>query len=454
VTRDISKQSRPPGRADRRTFLRQAGLLGLAVASAGLASACGVGSTPAPAQPAQAVPPSGQAASTTAPATTGDAVAKSAPINIGFIPLTDCASVVMAHELGLYAKHGVNVQVVKEASWATVRDKLITGENQASHCLFGMPFSVYTGVGGTAEKELLIGMGLNTNGQAITLSNDFVGKVGFKEIDRVGPAVEEMRAKKEVTFAMTFPGGTHDMWLRYWLAAARVPQSTVKIITIPPPQMVANMKSGNMDGFCVGEPWPGVAVEQGIGFTHIATQDMWKHHPEKALVYNKAFVEQRRDDAKAVMSAVMEASIWLDNLDNRAKAATTIGGQAYVNAPAKVVDDRLKGHYQLGGGLGERSYTDDYMLFHNGGQVNFPRLGHAAWFMTQYVRFEYLKTLPDTQGIARKLILQDLYREVAKEMSVPVPDDDMKPFTIGLDGATFDPTNPAQSLQGAEGARV
>jgi nitrate/nitrite transport system substrate-binding protein len=217
--------------------------------------------------------------------------------------------------------------------------------------------------------------------------------------------------------------------------------------------MVANMKAGNMDGFCVGEPWPGVAVEQGIGFTHVTTQDMWKHHPEKALVFNKAFVEERPADAKAVMRAVMEASIWLDNLENRAKAASTIGSQSYVNAQSSVIDDRLAGKYKLGANLGERKYADDVMLFHKGGAVNFPRLSHGIWFIAQYVRFEYLKTLPDAQGIARKLILQDMYREVAKEMSIPVPDDDMKPFTIDLDGATFDPTNPAQSLRAAGSAQ-
>jgi nitrate/nitrite transport system substrate-binding protein len=353
----------------------------------------------------------------------------------------------MAHELGLYKKHGVNVEVSREASWANVRDKLLTGENQASHCLFGMPFSVNTGIGGTAGKELMIGMMINANGQAITLAKDFCGQVGFRDLDKVAPAVEALRARKEPTFAMTFPGGTHDMWLRYWLAAAKVAQNSVKIITIPPPQMVANMKAGNMDGFCVGEPWPGVAVDQGIGFTHIATQDLWKHHPEKAVVFNKEFTEKRPNETKAVLRAVMEASIWLDNLDNRAKAAPIIGGQAYVNAPAQVVDARLHGDYSLGCSLGDQKYSDDYMLFHDGGRVNFPRLSHGIWFMTQYVRFEYLKQLPDSQPIARKLIMQDLYREVAREMSVPIPDDDMKPFTVKLDNATFDPTNPGLALR-------
>jgi nitrate/nitrite transport system substrate-binding protein len=372
---------------------------------------------------------------------------KGKKIKIGFIPLTDCASVVMAYELGLYAKHGVDVEVSKEASWANIRDKLLTGDLQGAHCLFGMPFSVYTGVGGNAGQEMRVAMMLNNNGQAITLSKDFCGKVGFKEVNKVTAAVEAMKAKKTVTFAMTFPGGTHDLWLRYWLAAAGVDQKAVKIITIPPPQMVANMSVSNMDGYCVGEPWNGVAVKQGIGFTHVSSQDVWKHHPEKAFVVNKEFSEQQRDELKAVMRALLEASIWLDNPDNRKQAAEVIGRQAYVNAPSDVVEARLLGRYDLGCELGQQTYTDDYMLFHNSGLVNLPRKAHAIWFMAQYVRFGYLKQAPDYRQIADKLILQDLYREVASSLKITLPDDDMKPFTVDLDKVKFDPNDPEGSLK-------
>ncbi len=332
-------------------------------------------------------------------------------IHIGFIPLTDCAPIVMAKELGLFAKYGVEVEVTKEASWANVRDKLLTGELDAAHCLFTMPFSVYTGVGGKAGSEMKVAMILNNNGQAITLSKDFCGKVGFKQTNKVGPVVaEKLKAEKEVTFAMTFPGGTHDLWLRNWLAAAGVSQKTSKIITIPPPQMVANMKVGNMDGFCVGEPWNGVAVKQNVGFTAISTQDIWKNHPENALVVNKQFSETRREELKAVMKAVMEACKWLDNPANRKKAASIIGKAPYVNAPADVIEARLTGVYDLGCDQGQQIYTDDFMLFHNKGFVNFPRKSHAIWAMNQYVRFEYLKEAPDYQAIADKLIMQDLYK--------------------------------------------
>ena len=369
-------------------------------------------------------------------------------IRLGIIPLTDCAPIVMAKELGLFEKYGVNVEVSKEASWANVRDKILTGELDGAHCLFSMPLSVYTGVGGKEGSEMKIAMVLNNNGQAITLSKDFCGKVGFKQTTKVAPVVAaKLKADKEVTFAMTFPGGTHDIWLRYWLAAANVSQKTSKIITIPPPQMVANMKVGNMDGFCVGEPWNGVAVKQGIGFTEISTQDIWEHHPEKALVVNKQFSEERREDLKNVMKAVLEACKWLDNRANRKKAAEIIGKTPYVNAPADVIEARLMGDYNLGCDQGTEIYTDNYMLFHRGGETNFPRKSHAIWFMAQYMRFDYLKEAPDYKAIADKLILQDLYKEVATSMKIKIPVDDMKPFTLDLDKAKFDPNNPGEYLK-------
>ncbi|WP_268818438.1 CmpA/NrtA family ABC transporter substrate-binding protein [Paenibacillus alkaliterrae] len=373
------------------------------------------------------------------------AATKKNKIKIGFIPLTDCASVVMAKELGLFEKYGVDVDVTKEASWAAVRDKLISGDLNAAHCLFGMPFSVYTGVGGAAGTELPIAMVLNANGQAITLANKF-SQAGFRDLKAAKSAIEKIMAGRETTFAMTFPGGTHDLWLRYWLGAAGVDQTKLKIITIPPPQMVANMKVGNMDGYSVGEPWNGVGVRENIGFTHISSQDIWKDHPEKALVLNKAWSSQT-EEVKAVMKAVLEASKWLDNLDNRKEAAKVIGHQAYVNAPAETIENRLLGKYDLGAGLGEHVYTDDYMLFHKDGSVNLPRKSHAMFFMAQYVRFGFLDQHPEYEKIADKLIMKDLYREVAGEMGISLPDDDMKPFQLKLDGAAFDPSDPVGSLK-------
>lgn len=374
--------------------------------------------------------------------------AQNDPVRLGFIPLTDCSPIVMAKELGLFKKYGVEVVVTKESSWANVRDKILTGELDGAHCLYSMPFSVYTGVGGKAGSEMKIAMMLNVNGQAITLSNDFCGKVGFKQMNKVTPVVAaKLKAEREVTFAMTFPGGTHDLWLRNWMSIAGLNQKAVKIITIPPPQMVANMKVGNMDGYCVGEPWGGVAVKQGIGFTQVASQDIWKDHPEKALVVNKDFSAKRKADLVKVMKAVMEACKWLDVPANRRKAAAIIGKAPYVNAPADVIEARLMGDYNLGCNQGVEVYDNDYMLFHKGGMVNFPRKSHAIWAMAQFVRFGYLKEAPNYAAIADKLILDDLYKEVAASMKVKVPNDDMKPFSLTMDKTVFDPSNPATYLK-------
>jgi nitrate/nitrite transport system substrate-binding protein len=360
-------------------------------------------------------------------------------IKLGFIPLTDCAPLVAAKELGLFTKYGLDVELSKEASWANIRDKILNGELDGAHCLFSMPFSVYTGIGGKAGSEMKIAMVLNNNGQAITLSKDFCNLLGYKEITKVGAAIKKIQARKEVTFAMTFPGGTHDIWLRNWLAASGVNQKSVGIITIPPPQMVANMKVDNMEGFSVGEPWNGVAASQGIGFTHIASQDIWKDHPEKALVVNTAFANTNKQELKQLMKAIIEACKWLDVLSNRKKAASWLTKPYYVNAPLAVIEARLMGSSDLGCDLGIQRYKGDFMTFYKGGLVNTPKKSHGMWFMAQYVRFGMLKAEPNYKAIAEKLVLDDLFAEVAKEMKVPIQQD-MVPFKTTYD-VNFDPSN-------------
>lgn len=370
-------------------------------------------------------------------------------IKLGFIPLTDCAPLVIAKEMGFFAKYGVDVQLSKETSWAVVRDKILNGELDGAHCLFSMPFSVYTGIGGKAGSEMKIAMTLSNNGQGITLSKDFCGLVGFRDLKKVGEAIKSVKARKEVTFAMTFPGGTHDIWLRNWLAACGVNSKSVGIITIPPPQMVANMKVDNMEGFSVGEPWNGVAASQGIGFTHISSQDIWKNHPEKALVVNKTFSETDKEDLKNVMKALIEACRWLDVMSNRKKAALLLSKPNYVNAPVQVIEARLMGSTDIGCDLGVQKYKDDYMLFYNNGIVNTPKISYGIWFMAQYMRFGMLNTVPNYNEIAKKLIMTDLFEEVAKSMNVPVQED-MKPFKTTIETIVFDPKNPAAYIAGSK----
>jgi nitrate/nitrite transport system substrate-binding protein len=362
-------------------------------------------------------------------------------VKLGFIALTDCSSLVMAKELGYFEELGLDVTIEKQASWPATRDALLNNQIDGAHCLFGMPFATAVGLGGgVPSRALKIAMILNNNGQAITLEKSLAA-AGYANLE----AAKEVLNAKNPTLAMTFPGGTHDLWLRYWLRATGADESKVKIIPIPPPQMVANMKANTMDGFCVGEPWGAQAVTDGIGFTHINTQDIWKHHPEKALVVGEKFATEQEDTLKDVMAAVLKASKWIDITSNRAKVATTTGTPEYVNALPTAIEARLKGNYDLGAGLGSKTYTDDKMTFFRDGLVNYPRRAYGYWFMAQYVRFGYLKAFPaDAAAIVDSLILTDLYESVASAEKVDVPDDDMKPFDVKLDDITFDPAKASE----------
>jgi nitrate/nitrite transport system substrate-binding protein len=217
-------------------------------------------------------------------------------VKIGFIPLTDCASVVMASVLGFDKKYGIKIVLSKESSWAGVRDKLVNGELDAAHVLYGLVYGVQMGIGGV-RKDMAVLMNLNQNGQAITLSKKLADKGAID-----GPSLAKLMQtdKREYSFAQTFPTGTHAMWLYYWLATYGInPLKDAKVITVPPPQMVANMRVGNMDGFCVGEPWNHRAIVDGVGITAATTQDIWRDHPEKNLGTTFEWVKAHPNTARA-----------------------------------------------------------------------------------------------------------------------------------------------------------
>ncbi len=360
-------------------------------------------------------------------------------VRIGIIALTDCSSIVMAHELGLFKKHGIESTISKEASWAVIRDRLSLGENQATHMLLGMPYASTMGLLGSPVRPMIIPFYLNRNGQAITLTKGLSTK-GVKTPQQLKPLALEAKAKgTPMTFAMTYPPGTHAMWMRYWLASGGInPDRDVSLITIPPPQMVANMKVGKMDGYCVGEPWNARAIADGIGFTAITTQQMWKDHPEKVLAFTEEFAAKNPRTVKAVMRAVLEASQWIDKLENRPRMAEVVSQPQYINTSKEVILGRLLGDYDYGDGRKEK---DKYYMTFFDRFTNFPLKSHGVWWLSQFRRWGMVKEPPDYKGIVDRVHRPDLFREVAKEMGVETPREDMKKETF-FDGMTFDPADP------------
>ncbi len=358
-------------------------------------------------------------------------------VKIGFIPLTDCASVVMASVLGIDKKYGVSIIPTKEASWAGVRDKLVNGELDFAHVLYGLIYGVHMGTSGP-KKDMAVLMSLNNNGQAITLSKKIADKGAVD-----APSLAKLMAteKREYTFAQTFPTGTHAMWLYYWMASAGInPFKDAKAIVVPPPQMVANMRVGNMDGFCVGEPWGHRAIMDGIGVTAVTTQDIWRDHPEKTLGTTAEFVKKYPNTARAVTAAILEAGKWIDSsLQNKNKMAETVADKSYVNTSVDAINQRILGRYQ--NGMGKTWDDPHHMKFYNDGAVNFPYLSDGMWFLTQHKRWGLIKEHPDYLAIARQINQIDIYKQAAAMTKTPVPKDVMRSSKL-LDGVVWDGKDP------------
>ena len=362
-------------------------------------------------------------------------------LHFGIIALTDNSPIVIAHEKGFFKKYGIRSTVSKGASWAAIRDSLSNGDLQATHMLLGMPIASTMGLLGSPKKPMVVPWLLNRNGQSITLANSLKGKVGA-DPKALKPIVLEAKAKGQpMTFAMTFPPGTHAMWLRYWLAAGGIhPDKDVSLIVVPPPQMVANMKIGKMDGFCVGEPWNARTIADGIGFTAINTQDIWKDHPEKVCAFTAEFADKNPKTVKAVLKALHEASVWLDDMKNRPEQASIVSQTTYINCPKDLILGRMQGHYDFGDG--RKKEDPNYMIF-SSRNCNFPQPKYAMWWVTQFRRWGMVGANPDYKAVAKQVMRHDLYTEAMKEIGVKPGELDNKPETL-FDGVTFDPAKPEE----------
>jgi ABC-type nitrate/sulfonate/bicarbonate transport system substrate-binding protein len=391
-------------------------------------------------------------------------------VMLGIMALNDCAPVVVAREKGFFADEGLEVAVVRESSWANIRDKVAIGEFDAAQMLAPMPIAATLGIDGLrSEMETAFCMGLN--GNAITVSNVLAEQIQTADMDAGSSAraaveglrrvIDERRTRghRKLVFSHVFPFSSHNYELRYWLAAAGIdPDADVKLIVIPPSQMVKNLQDGHIDGFCVGEPWNSKAVAASIGSVICTSYDIWSNRAEKVLGVTQEWSRQHPGTHRALVRALIRAAQWLDGSGNRDEASHLLSLPSYLNMPQELIAMSLTGRFRHHGGEASRFHPHFHVFFRY--LANYPWASHAKWFISQMYRWRQIQSPIDVDDIAARVFRSDLFAEAAADLGIVCPESGDKvegvheaewPFelpdhsvvTMGrdlfMDGARFDP---------------
>jgi len=373
---------------------------------------------------------------------------------LGFIALTDAGPLFVAKEKGIFAKYGMpDVEVLKQASWGTARDNLVLGSEgngiDGAHILAPMPYLISAGrvTQNNVPTPMYVMARLNLNGQCISVGKEYAPDKVSIDAKSFKAALERKKASgKPVKAAVTFPGGNHDLWMRYWLAAAGIdPDKDIETIVVPPPQMVANMKVGTMDTFCVCEPWHQQLITQGIGYTALTTGEIWKDHPEKSFAMRAAWVDKYPNAAKALTMAIMEAQQWCDKPENRDELAAIEAKRQWINIAVSDITDRMKGRFDYGDGrVVENS---PHIMKFWADNASYPYKSHDLWFLTEDIRWGKYDAATDTRALVEKVNREDIWRDAAKTLGgVAIPASTSRGKETFFDGKVFDPENPAAYL--------
>lgn len=379
---------------------------------------------------------------------------------LGFIALTDAAPLFVADEKGFFAKHGMtDVEVLKQSSWGTTRDNLVLGSQRngidGAHILTPMPYLIASGA--MTPNNIPVPMSilarLNLNGQCISVGDEYADlKVALDTREFAQALAEKRSGGSEVSAAMTFPGGTHDMWIRYWMAAGGIdPNRDISTITIPPAQMVANMRVGSMDTFCVCEPWNQQLINQGIGYTANTTGELWNDHPEKAFAMRSDYVEAHPNATKALLMAIMEAQMWCEDPANHEEMAQICSRRRWIHAPYADLIDRIQGNFDYGTGRVVENHP--HMMRYWDKHASYPFKSHDLWFLTENKRWGYLPQDFDSAALIEQVNREDLWREAAHALGVAsadIPDSTSRGVETLFDGKVFDPENPQAYLDSLE----
>ncbi|MDZ4843275.1 MAG: CmpA/NrtA family ABC transporter substrate-binding protein [Hyphomicrobium aestuarii] len=376
---------------------------------------------------------------------------------LGYIALTDAAPMVIAKEKGMYAKYGLpDMDISKQASWGATRDNMALGTKangiDGGHILRPKTHLYSTGkvMQNSQPLPMYTLLNLNEDCQGISVSNEYKDlPVGTDAAALKEAFAKKKAAGKDVKVAMTFPGGTHDLWIRYWLASAGIdPDTDVQTIVVPPPQMVANMKVGNMDAFCVGEPWNEQLVNQDIGFTACTTGEVWFKHPEKILGMRAEWVDANPKATLAIMMATMEAQMWCEKKENKAEMAEIIGRRQWFNVPVPDIIGRLNGDINYGRGKTAKGTNLLMKFWGEKGEVSYPWKSLDTWFVTENIRWGKFAPDLDVKALVDKTNRSDLWLEAAKGLGLKdTPIGDSRGVEKFFDGKVFDPANPMAYLK-------
>jgi two-component system, oxyanion-binding sensor len=349
-------------------------------------------------------------------------------LRIGFMPLVDCAPLVAASRLQFDRRHGLQLQLQRQGSWAAVRDKLLSGELDAAHALAGLVYGVETGIGGPQEAMAVL-MALNQNGQAIVLAPEAARRLRDGAMLRDALGVPQRRP----VLAQTFPTGTHALWLYYWLAAQGVdPLHDIHAVTLPPPQMPDALARGDIEGYCAGEPWSAQAEALGVGARVIRSGELWPGHPEKVLACRRQFAALEPELATALTASVLEACRWLDaDVQNRRQAAQWLAEDEVIGLPLERLAACLLPSPDLVPGAALR--------FHGDGEVNVPWLSDGRWFLHQFRRWGWLpaNSAAGDDALLSEVHRLDSYRIAAEQLGVPLPPHDTRSSLL-FDGTRWE----------------
>jgi nitrate/nitrite transport system substrate-binding protein len=377
---------------------------------------------------------------------------------LGFIALTDSAPLIIAKEKGFFEKYGMtDVEVSKQKSWPVTRDNLKIGSSgggiDGAHILSPMPYLLTM----NDKVPMYLLARLNTNGQAISIAEKFKDlKVGLQSKSLKEWVNKAKADKKSIKVAITFPGGNHDLWVRYWLAAGGInPDQDVILEAVPPPQMVANMKVGTIDAFCVGEPWNAQLVSQKLGYTALSTGELWNNHPEKAFTMRKDWADKNPNATQALLMAIMEAQQWCDQAENKEEMCKICADRKYFNVAVSDILERAKGNIDYGDGRKEQNSA--YRMKYWEDNASYPYKSHDTWFLTEEIRWGYLPKDTKVKEIVDQVNREDLWKQAAKALGVAaaeIPTSSSRGVETFFDGVKFDPEKPEEYLKSLQIKKV